>query len=109
MSVDGTVVWDDSDGGLNFGVRTSYAFGEYSDADVEPLCASVRLELRLDGWASEISVLFEDELGREIFSQARGTFKNFQTVVLAEACVDMNLCNGLLVLDSYGDGYVYSN
>jgi Trypsin len=78
-------------------------------APVSLRCGSVRLEVRPDGYASEISVDFKDGSGDVIFAKARGTFRNWQTVILEESCVNLNECNVLKVLDSYGDGYVTVN
>ena len=73
-----------------------------------PLCGSVKLEVRTDGWAAETSVDFKDRAGNVIFAKAAGQFRNWTTEIFQKTCVDLNGCNVLKVLDSYGDGYVYS-
>ena len=67
MSVDGTEVWNEEDGGLEFGESTNYVFGECDDApkpsptpdaptpDAGPVSCgsdeiSFAMELTTDGW-----------------------------------------------------------
>jgi Trypsin len=68
------------------------------------LCGSVKLEVRTDGWAAETSVDFKDQAGNVIFAKAAGQFRNWTTEIFQKTCVDLNGCNVLKILDSYGDG-----